>query len=220
MKPQPRSLRRGVALATVLCLVVALPAAAETVKAAKQKKALPASPAETMTDTKTATAQDTAMAAMMKMAQPGPQHALLKTMEGRWKAVVKSWNGPGEPSVSEGTSDARMILGGRYLEETFQSTMMNAPFEGHGLTGYDNATQRYWFSWIDNMSTGMMSGTGSMDDAGKLLTVTATTTGPDGKPAEVRMVTKLVDANNRTFSMYGTMGGQEMLMMEITYTRM
>jgi hypothetical protein len=44
-------------------------------------------------------------------------------MLGRWKAVVKSWNGPGEPTVSEGTSENRMILGGRYLEQKFQSTM-------------------------------------------------------------------------------------------------
>jgi len=140
-------------------------------------------------------------------------------MEGGWKAVVKSWNGPGEPAVSEGVSENRMILGGRYLEQRFQSTMMGQPFEGYGLDGYDNATHSYWFFWIDNMGTSMMSGTGAMDDASKTLTVNAARPGLDGTPTVVKMVTKIVDADTHVFSMYGLMGGKEQLMMEITYTR-
>lgn len=58
-----------------------------------------------------------------------------------------------------------------------------------------------------------------MDETGKMLTTTATMPGPDGKPADVKMVTKIVDANTHVFSMYGVMGGKEQLMMEITYTR-
>jgi hypothetical protein len=58
-----------------------------------------------------------------------------------------------------------------------------------------------------------------MDETGKVLTSTASMPGPDGKPMESRMVTKIVDANTHDFSMYGLMGGKEQLMMEITYTR-
>ena len=134
--------------------------------------------------------------------------------------MVKSWNGPGEPAVSEGTSENRMILGGRYLEQKFQSTMMDMPFEGYGLTGYDNGAKQYWFFWIDNLSTSMMAGRGGMDESGKTLTTTATMPGPDGKPMDVRIVTAIVDENQHVFSMYGQMGGKEMLMMEITYTRL
>jgi hypothetical protein len=140
-------------------------------------------------------------------------------MEGTWKAVVKSYNAPGKPAISEGLSENRMMLGGRYLEQRFQSTMMDQPFEGYGLTGYDNATHRYTYLWVDNMSTSMMTGGGTMDETGKMLTTTATMPGPDGKPADVKMVTKIVDANTHVFSMYGVMGGKEQLMMEITYTR-
>jgi hypothetical protein len=224
MRPTPIPLRRLTAVALAAALLASLPVASwagGSVKAAKATKAQPAAPAELkgekMSEMKTDAAHDSAMAMMMKLAQPGPQHIALKALEGKWKAVVKSWNGPGEPTVSEGVADNQMILGGRYLEQKFTSTMMNMPFEGHGLTGYDNATQHYWFTWIDNMSTSVMNGTGSMD--GKTLTVTANTMGPHG-PMDVRMVTKVVDDNTHVFSMFGTMGGQEMLMMEITYTRM
>ena len=219
MKLHPKSAGRLAACLLLIALTVGAPTAAETVRAAKQKKALPAATTEVKTPPQAA-AQDSMMAAMMKLAAPGPQHATLQAMEGKWKAVVKSYTAPGEPAASEGVSENRMILGGRYLEQRFQSTMMQQPFEGYGLTGYDNAAQRYVYLWVDNMSTSMMAGTGSLDAGGKTLTMTATTPGPDGKPVDVRMVTKILDANSHVFSMYGTMGGKEQLMMEITYTRM
>jgi hypothetical protein len=215
-----RSVTRWTACALAVCLIGALPAAAAAGPGSKGAKAAPATKLETPAPPQADAARDTMMAEMMRLATPGPQHEALKASVGKWKAVVKSWSAPGEPLVSEGTSESRMILGGRYLEDRLQSTMMGQPFEGYGLTGYDNGAQRYWFFWVDNMSTSMMSGTGSMDEAGKTLTVTATTPGPDGKPTDVRMVTKFVDENTHVWSMYGMMGGQEMLMMEITYTRL
>lgn len=217
MNPQPSSCRHRAALALSVCLLAALPAAAWARDAVKAK---PAAKTAAKPEASAPAAPDSMMAEMMKLATPGPAHATLKAMEGKWKAVVKSWNAPGEPSVSEGTAENRMILGGRYLEERFQSTMMQMPFEGYGLTGYDNAAHRYQSFWVDNMSTSMMTGTGAMDDAGKTLTMTSTAPGPDGKPMDMRMVTKIVDENTHVFSYYGIMGGQEQLMMEITYTRM
>ena len=212
-----KSLGRRVAPLLLIALALAAPAAGQSVKAAKQTKALPATTTEVKAPPQAA--QDSMMAAMMKLAAPGPQHAALQAMEGRWKAVVKSYNAPGEPATSEGLSENRMILGGRYLEQRFQSTMMDQPFEGYGLTGYDNAAHRYTYLWVDNMSTSLMTGGGTMDETGKTLTATATMPGPDGKPADVKMVTKIVNASTHVFSTYGLMGGNEQLMMEITYTR-
>ena len=202
--------------ASLLAALAALAAAAPATKATKAEPAKVEAPAPAKADA----AHDAMMAEMMKMATPGPQHEKFKACVGKWKAAVKSWNGPGEPTVSEGLAENQVILGGRYLEQRFTSTMMGQPFEGYGLNGYDNATKKYWFFWVDNMSTGMMSGWGDMDEAGKTLTVTGTTTGPDGKPMDMKMVTQFVDDNTQIFSMYGRVGDQEMKMMEITYTKM
>jgi len=222
MKSNPRPHLRDV-LALAACLLVALAALATAepaVKAAKQAKAQPAGKVEAAPAPAADAQQQAMMDAMMKLATPGPQHARFKESVGKWKAVVKSWNGPGEPTVSEGVSDNQVILGGRYFEQRFQSTMMGQPFEGYGLNGFDNATKRYWFVWVDNMSTGLMSGWGDMDEAGKTLTCTSTAPGPDGKPMDVKSVTQFVDDHTQVFTMYGMMGGQEVKMMEITYTRM
>jgi hypothetical protein len=169
---------------------------------------------------KTDPAHDAMMAEMMKYAAPGPGHEKLKSMEGKWKTVTKSWYAPGEPTVTEGSSENRLILGGRYLEQRFKGTMMGQPFEGYGLTGYDNRKGAYVTLWIDNASTEMMKAEGTMDDANNEMAFKATGTGPDGKPMDMRLVTRMVDANRHVFSMYGMMDGKEQLMMEITYTRM
>jgi hypothetical protein len=96
---------------------------------------------------------------------------------------------------------------------------MDQPFEGYGLLGYDNKKQEYVSFWIDNSSTGMMTSSGRTDAAGKELTMLSMTDGPDGKPMETRSVTRVVDEKSHVYSMYGKVGGQDMLMMEIIYTR-
>ena len=212
--------RVRIALTLAASLLAALAALAAAAPATKATKAQPAAKLEAPAPPQGDAAQAAMMAQMTKLATPGPQHERFKASAGKWKAVVKSWNGPGEPAVSEGVSENQVILGGRYLEQRFTSSMMGQSFEGYGLNGYDNATKRYWFVWVDNMSTGMMSGWGDMDEAGKTLTTTSTSLGPDGKPMDVRSVTTFVDDNTQVFTMYGMMGGQETKMMEITYTRM
>jgi hypothetical protein len=211
-----------------LVIAVALPAAAlaaDTVKKAPDTKAAPAAtakaaPAATSAQT-AAPAMDPTMKAQMeqmeKLAQPGAEHAWLKTMEGKWKAVTKSWMGPGDPVVTEGTSDNQMVLGGRYLQSHYVGSMMGKPFEGWGLTGFDNTKKQYSSFWVDNASTAMMVSSGTM--SGKDLTTTTMMDGPDGKPTQVRMVTSVLDDKTHTFTMYVPQGGKDQKWMEITYTR-
>jgi uncharacterized protein DUF1579 len=183
--------------------------APEAVNAAKSKAKAAAAPSEKEMED-----------AMMKAAQPGPQHEFLKKFAGDWKASVKSWMGPGEPQVSEGSAHSEMILGGRFLQEDFKGNFMGQPFEGHGLTGYDNPGKKFVGTWVDSMTTGVMTSAGSLDKTGKVLTASATYTDPmTGKPGKSRMVTKIVDDNNHVFEMYGMHEGKEVKEMEITYTR-
>ena len=204
-RPSMRSILFALAAAATLVSIQAL--AAEPKKAAKP-------------EAKMDPAQQAAMDEMIKLAAPGPAHDKLKAMEGRWKAVQKSWFAPGEPTVTEGTCENKVILGGRFLEQHLKGTAMGQPYEGYGLTGYDNKKGTYTMVWMDNMATSMMTGEGSMDATGQDLTMKAAGDGPDGKPTEYRMVTHLVDDRRHVFSMYATMEGKEQLVMEITYTRM
>ncbi len=202
-----RSAGRGLAVVALIAGAAVAALAADAPKKPAGKPAPAASKGEAM------------MAQMVKLATPGPAHMKLKPFIGRWKAVVRQISGPGDTLVSEGTCDMSSILGGRYVRQEFHGTMMSQSFEGLGLMGYDNQKGEYVSLWVDNLSTGLMTGRGSMDESGRTLTMTSSATGPDGKPAEMKSVTAWVDAGTFTYSMYGVQDGKETLMMEITYTR-
>ena len=168
-------------------------------------------------------AQDSMMAAMMKLMAPHEQHKNLEKFAGKWDATIKMWMDPTQPATeSKGVSVNTMILGGRYLEQQVTSEMMGMPFEGRGLTGYDNFRGQYFGTWIDNMGTGMMYCTGTGDSSGTTFTLTGKMddmmTGVKDEP--FRETTKWTDPNTMVFEMFTTVPGQgEVRVMEITYTR-
>lgn len=164
-------------------------------------------------------AQAAMMAEMMKYAQPGPEHATLASLVGTWKATVKSWMGPGEPAVSQGTMVNTMQFGGRCLEGRYTGEFMGAPFDGVSLMGFDNQKKEWWSFWTDSMSTSSMMQTGVSSTDGKSIVCHGTMAGMDGKPMECTSTTKLVDADTHVYTMSGKMGDQSMTMMEITYQR-
>ena len=163
--------------------------------------------------------QKAAMDEMMKVGAPGPNHEKLKECSGSWKATVKTFMSGPQPTVTEGTADMQMILGGRYLEQRFKGTMMGMPFEGYGLTGFDKTKNMYESIWVDNSSTAMMYTEGTSADDGKTVTMKGVGMGMDGKPAPMRTEFKVVDANTNVFTLYGDMGGKETMFMEITYKK-
>lgn len=109
----------------------------------------------------------------MEAATPGAPHKKLNDMVGTWQATIRSWmNGAdGEPAVSNGTSEVKWVLGGRFLQQDVKGEMMGMPFSGIGFTGYDNINKKYVGFWIDNSSTGMYPTEGTLDKEGKVLTM-------------------------------------------------
>src|SRR5579859_6512689 len=95
------------------------------------------------------------MKTMMAAAAPGEPQKMLAKSAGTWTATVTMWMQPGTPpQVSTAQATNEMILGGRYLRSTNTGKFMGMPFEGLGLTGYDNVRKLYVNSWVDNMGTG------------------------------------------------------------------
>ena len=161
------------------------------------------------------------MEAYKKLAIPGEPHHLFATLVGSWATVTKEWMDPNQPPIeSKGAEEIRMLLGGRFLQGDYSGEMMGQPYNGLGISGYDNLRKRYVSLWLDSMSTGffIMEGTASAD--GKTITLTGQHPEPGGGSMTHRAIWKIIDENNQTFEMYGAHhGGKEMKMMEITYTR-
>jgi len=165
--------------------------------------------------------QKAMMDAMMKAGTPGDNHKKLDGMTGTWDAKVKMWMEPGAPPMeSTGKAVNEWVLGGRWLQQKFDGTMMGAPFSGIGYTGYDNIRKNYVGTWMDSMSTSVMSSSGTGGDA-KSWTFTASSMDPiSGEPVSCDEKITWVDKDKHVFEMTcPDMDGNMYKMMEITYSR-
>ena len=157
------------------------------------------------------------MAAIM----PGEHHQHMKKLAGDFDYKLKMTM-PGAPAEDYvGKRSAKMIMGDRYLDETYTGTMMGMPFEGHGTMAYDNVQKKYLNTWLDNMGTGIMFGSGTCDANGTTWTMTSDMADPmTGTLVKTKSVTKVIDADHISFEMYAPgPDGKEIKMMEITATR-
>jgi Protein of unknown function (DUF1579) len=162
------------------------------------------------------------MAKMMEYATPGEGHKALEPLVGNWDYTVTWWETPdAKPQKSTGTSEAKWIMGGRYLEQTAEGMSMGQEFKGMGIMGYDNMEKEYNGVWIDNMGTGMMTSTGSYDPAAKSFTEKGSFTCPqEGGEKSYHGVTTLINPDKYTYEMYvAGKDGKEVRVMEIVYTR-
>jgi len=152
---------------------------------------------------------------------PGPTQQMIAKSAGNWTGTVTMWspeNAPMATSTLETTN--AMILGGRYLQATHKGTMMGQPFEGIGVTGFDNSKKVFVSSWVDNMGTGMIYMEGSWDAATNSIKLSGKNTDPiTGKDVPIREVLKFVDDNHQELVMYFTEKGKEFKGMEIKYVR-
>ena len=161
------------------------------------------------------------MAAWQEAMTPGPQHEKLAAMAGEWDLEVTMWMEPGaEPMKLPSTASRRMTFGGRHLEEEVSGEFMGSPFLGRAVTGYDNASGKWWTTWIDNQSTGLMVGEGDWDEETNTLTIVSTTTDPmTGEKRRVEGKSTIHSADHEVHEMWEEHDGQRFKSMEIVYHR-
>jgi hypothetical protein len=165
--------------------------------------------------------QKAEMEAYMKAGTPGAPHKAMAASVGTFDAKVKSWQAPGQPPTEEAATATRtMALDGRVRVEDFKGSMMGMPFTGHGMQGYDNVTGKYWATWNDSMSTGLMVSEGTCD-AKNACTFKGSWNDPVKKTKVTsRMASKWTSPTTEVFEMWGPgKDGKEFKMMEITYTK-
>ncbi len=161
------------------------------------------------------------MEAWSTFATPGAPHAELALKVGTWRVDGKAWHDPESvPEEFGGTATFKMIMDGRFLLEKVKGDEQGGMiFEGIGIIGFDNMTQKYVTTWIDNMGTGIMSSEGT---AGRDGTINFTGQHPDfiaGKYKNIRSTERRV-GDTYVHTMYDkTADGVEFRMFEVIYTR-
>jgi hypothetical protein len=148
--------------------------------------------------------------------KPGPEHAHLKVMAGSWDVIMEMGG-----QKSKGTAVYKSICNGMWLTSDFECALGGIPYKGHGMDGYDQMKKKYIGYWFDSMSSAPMAFEGDFDADHKVLTMTGTSLGPDGKPQKFRTTTEVKGPDLMTFKMYmiAIADGKEELSFTIEYTR-
>ena len=157
------------------------------------------------------------------MSMPGPEHEQLKPFEGKFRARVRIWMGPGDPMVSTGMMENTMDLGGRFLCQTYTGDPSEGPFpkfEGRGFWGYNQISKQYEGVWIDNASSVMQTEVGTVDASGKVWTMSGSVPDPHtGGTMTKRSVITLQDDDHHRMEMFFVKDGKESKCMDIEYAR-
>jgi Protein of unknown function (DUF1579) len=141
-------------------------------------------------------------AATPPMPTPQKEHEWLKQLEGQWTTEGECNMGPGQPAIkSTGTETGRMVGGFWAVNET-KGEMSGMSMTGIMTVGYDPEKKKYVGTWVDSMSNYMWRYEGTVDAAGKTLTLN--TEGPafmdPSKKARYKEVIEFKSKDHKVFS--------------------
>lgn len=118
-----------------------------------------------------------------QLARPSAAHALLDVFAGTWSVEGKFDTGPGEPpATATGTMTTTWTLGKRWLRQEYSGNMPAlGAFAGIGYLGFDNAQQRFISTWMDTLSTSVITSAGTFNDSTGVFTLVGQFAAPGGQ---------------------------------------
>jgi hypothetical protein len=164
------------------------------------------------------------MKAFADAATPGKMHEHLNKSVGTWEGKSTMWMSPdSSPMTSDCTSVCEPMMDGKFIKCSMKGPMPGmGMFEGFGIYGFDNVSKKFQCSWLDNMGTGMMNGTGDLSADGKTITWTFNYYCPIAKKqCTMREIETMTSATTKTLEMHGAdpKSGKEYKMMVIEFTK-
>jgi hypothetical protein len=164
------------------------------------------------------------MEACQKAATPGKMHARLASDAGVWQGKNKMWLSPeSEPVATESTTKITALFGGRFIQQEIAGEMPGmGPYNGLAISGFDNVSQKFVSTWIDNCGTGLANGEGDLSSDGKVLTWRFTYNCPiQKKPVVMRQIETTTGPDTKTVELFtaNPKTGKEYKMMHIELSR-
>ena len=139
--------------------------------------------------------------AMLEMGRPGPEHAKLAALAGRWTREVTLTMGPGLTIKATGLATNRMILGGRFLQSEHltelpaNAQMPAMTIEAMTIYGFDRRTNDFTQIEFDTSGTYWVTASGARP-SGPSIVMSGETLDDHGPKREIRrydMVLRVVD---------------------------
>jgi hypothetical protein len=172
--------------------------------------------------TNTGASANTAMQEMMKRMMPSTGHKVFTRMAGKWRGTLRIWNSatPDAPPMETATeSESKLVLGGRFIVEEANSSVMRMPMQRMSVLGYDNMTNEYTLVFYSSMETATNTAVGTANDEGNVITLRGEFNEPGGK-YPFKNVVRLESDDVHTFESYRILpDGRELKLIEQVMTR-
>jgi len=130
----------------------------------------------------------------LKLALPGPEHELLKRIEGEFDATYRLWGTPGSaPTVFYSETKNRMILGGRFLESYSKVTEGMFRVESMSYVGFDRRHKKFTTIGMDTFGTYYITAEGTFDEEKSAIVFSGTDEDPvTGITQEFDIILKII----------------------------
>lgn len=108
-----------------------------------------------------------------KPAAPEKEHQWLQQLVGEWDSESEAILGSGQPPMKCKGTESTRGLGGFWVVAEIKNTFMDMPMTGIMTIGYDPQKKKYVGTWVDSMTNHLWKYEGTVDAAGKVLTLEA-----------------------------------------------
>lgn len=160
-----------------------------------------------------------ALAAQQNM-KPGKMHQVLYKMVGKWNGKVKLRLQEGVPPLEFTTESFYEIIdNGLHLSGKTTGNIMGMPFTGHEHFGYNNPTNKFFVTWIDNLGSGIQFLEGNYDETTKTFTYTGNTTDPLGQSVKITRTLKFLSDTETHYEFFTEQNGNKSKVMEIDFSK-
>jgi hypothetical protein len=149
------------------------------------------------------------------------QHRQLAQLAGAWNVTQSLWMGDDpQPTIDTGIATYTAVLGGRHLRQDLHIDSADKTFDALGYIGYDNASGKYFSTWMDVNFTGLILAYGDYDAARRAYSFTGTLPArPGDAGVPMRAELRVEDADHFTYDFYERRGDVEALAVRLQYVR-
>src|SRR5262245_44682835 len=112
-----------------------------------------------------------ALSAALAAQEPTREHEWLHRLAGQWEADLEVVAAPGQPPLQVKATETTRRIGKLWIVTEGEAKRAAMPFARSLTLGYDPAGKKYVGTWVDSTSTYIGRYEGTMDEAGKKLTL-------------------------------------------------
>jgi hypothetical protein len=127
---------------------------------------------------------------------PTKEHQWLEQLVGEWETEGEAIFDPSQPPIKSKGSESVRAVGGFWVLAENRGEIQDIKFTGFMTLGYDAQKKLYVGTWVDSMTSYLWTYEGTLDDAGKVLTLN--TKGPSPyKPGELCRFRDMIEIKSK-----------------------